>query len=377
MYPAETYKLPHGTHKDYMSFVRDWYRKELSKQRGAAQVPEHFIGSGEWHSVNYNRMASKCRQMHGHIYQKHDKERYNKYLDDAKEEAKVVLQQRAENKDASLSNKIKAGVLLPHTIIRNALKHNHDAESVAADEANLQWLQLVQDTRESGRLPLSVSICDVSGSMSGTPMDVAIALSLLVAELAPQGSQWRGKVITFSEVPKLVNVPEPTIDNLGERARLVQGMDWGYNTDFQAVFDLLLETAKFWNIPNSGMPATLFCFSDMEFDEASGRSEWSTDYEQIQTKYEKSGYTMPQIVFWNLRSSLSKPAVSAQKGVTLLSGFGAGLLKSFLAGNLEDFTPYTQMVEALNPYECLTLAPSRTSAAVPTNDGAGDVLSAY
>lgn len=61
--------------------------------------------------------------------------------------------------------------------------------------------------------------------------------------------------------------------------------------------------------------------------------------------FKKAGFpeAVP-ICFWNLRSSGSVPVKSKDsRGVTLLSGFSAGLLKSFLSGNLEEFTPSAQL----------------------------------
>jgi len=46
------------------------------------------------------------------------------------------------------------------------------------------------------------------------------------------------------------------------------------------------------------------------------------------------------------------------RGVLLLAGFSAGLLKSFLAGRLEEFTPAAQLASVLagevNPRSCLS-----------------------
>ena len=389
LYPPATHQWPNGTYDDYLSFARDWYRKEVSRQRGAAQIPEHYIGSGSWHLVNYQRMPSNCRYLHGHIYKKHDTQRYHEYLQVAKSEAQAVLmaqqEPQSEEEDSApttLSNKIKAGALLPHKIVEKALStHNeldndrNNEESSASstssqssldeDESNLQWLQLVQDIRNSGALPpRSMSICDVSGSMIGEPMNVAIALSLLVSDLEPLSSPWRGKIVSFSARPQLYTVDPPSLNNLATRALHIKDMDWGQNTHFQSVFNLILETAQFWNVPREEMPTTLFVFSDMEFDQARifPHLQWETDYEQIQSKYQQAGYdreAVPHIVFWNLRPSRSKPTSSSQRGVTLLSGFGAGMLKSFLAGQWQDITPYKQMLEALRPYrDHLKLAPT-------------------
>lgn len=165
--------------------------------------------------------------------------------------------------------------------------------------------------KDERKVTKAVSICDVSGSMVGTPMAVAIALSLLVADTS-EGA-WGNKVITFSQNPKLVAVPRPTVDNLASRVSYMKGMEWGYNTDFQKVFDLLLETAKEHRLLPEGMPTILFCFSDMEFDKAR-EGNWKTDLELIRKKYNEFGYDMPEIVFWNLRASTSKPASKYEPG---------------------------------------------------------------
>eukprot|EP00284_Hemiselmis_tepida_P014017 CAMPEP_0174922434 /NCGR_PEP_ID=MMETSP1355-20121228/5876_1 /TAXON_ID=464990 /ORGANISM="Hemiselmis tepida, Strain CCMP443" /LENGTH=93 /DNA_ID=CAMNT_0016168019 /DNA_START=51 /DNA_END=329 /DNA_ORIENTATION=- len=82
--------------------------------------------------------------------------------------------------------------------------------------------------------------------MSGEPMEVAIALSLLLAESAAEGDPLRGKVFTFDSQPKLVEVPgvpaggEPGAQgSLGERVKFARGMEWGGSTNIDAVFDRL------------------------------------------------------------------------------------------------------------------------------------------
>lgn len=176
MYPVESYCVPGGAFDDYLSFMTDAYRKELSRQRRAAYVPEHFIGRGEWQLVDYKRMPSLCRQKHGHIFQKHDKTRYDEFLDAAKAQVDQGEEQTL----------IKAGVLLPIDIIYIA-RHGSTTQR---EEANLQWLRLVQDTRASGNIPSALAIADVSGSMTldgkepRRPIDVAIAMAMLISDVA-------------------------------------------------------------------------------------------------------------------------------------------------------------------------------------------------
>ena len=223
-------------------------------------------------------------------------------------------------------------------------------------EVNLQWLRLVEDTKAAGQLPSALAVCDVSGSMSMyEEMDVAVALSLLLADIADE--PWRNKICTFSMTPKFVTMPSATTDNLAERVALVKGLQWGMNTDFQAVFDELLSFALGIDLKPDDMVKTLFVFSDMEFDCATSRP-WSTDLEVIKDKFQRAGYPVPEIVFWNLRSTASRPTTHSEPGVAMLSGFGAGLMKAFLEYRLEDFemAPLAQMLAALAPYAELTVA---------------------
>ena len=57
-------------------------------------------------------------------------------------------------------------------------------------------------------------------------LDVAIAMSLLLAQVADPPRQ----LITFSEEPRLVTLPDT--EDLAELYRFVQGLDWGYSTNF-------------------------------------------------------------------------------------------------------------------------------------------------
>lgn len=141
------------------------------------------------------------------------------------------------------------------------------------------------------------------------------------------------------------------------------------NTDFQKVFDLILDFAVKAKITPDQMIKRVFGFSDMEFNEAShtydddtlstdsyssGESEstrlnkWDTDYEVIRRKYEANGFgeVIPEIVFWNLRNSRSTPVPSNQKGVALVTGYSKNMMTVFLEdGEIE--SPLAVMNKAI------------------------------
>lgn len=296
-------------------------RAAIVPLRAALKLPEVFISARAWESVVYTRVASVAMKNYKDLFLKHDAERFNAYLADVK----------------SGKKRIAAGALLPHQIIESLGEDGDDG-----GVADLQWQRMVDDMRALGKLNSCVAVCDVSGSMSGLPMDVCIALGILVSELTDD--PWRGRVITFSEQPNIHMIKG---DTLSEKTDFVRNMDWGMNTDFQAVFDKILEVAVDAGLPAEKMVRRVFVFSDMEFDQASA-NPWETDYEAIVRKFSEAGYgaAVPEIVFWNLRDSKAVPVMSGQKGVALVSGFSKNLLKLFLDGG-GTFTPRVVMEKAI------------------------------
>ncbi|CAN6717546.1 unnamed protein product [Malus baccata var. baccata] len=361
VFPRESYLEYEGVEEAHYAYrVRDRLRKEvLVPLRKVLQLPEVYMGANQWGAIPYNRVASVAMKLYKEKFMKHDEERFKKYLEDVK----------------AGKSKIAAGALLPHEIIAS-LKDGDGGEV-----GELHWKRMVEDMLKQGKMKNCLAVCDVSGSMCGTPMEVCVALGLLLSELS--GEPWKGKVITFSHDPQLHLIQG---DDLSSKCEFIRRMEWGANTDFQKVFDLLLEVAVNGNLKPEHMIKRIFVFSDMEFDEASASScrypggwgwdtgsgwgwdtgsgwgwdtgssreesgKWETDYEVIQRKFEEKGYgdVVPQIVFWNLRHSRSTPVSGSQKGVALLSGFSKNLMKLFLDEDGEiDISPERIMEEAIS-----------------------------
>ncbi|KAG6423004.1 hypothetical protein SASPL_113387 [Salvia splendens] len=170
---------------------------------------------------------------------------------------------------------------------------------------------MLDDMAKIGKLSGCLAINDVSGSMYGIPMKVSVALGILVSELSEE--PWKGKLITFSENPHLQKLEG---ESLKSKTEFVKSMECGYNTDFQKVFDVILEVAVKGKSKAEELIKRLFVFNDMEFNEAAA-NPWETDYEAIVRKYKEKGYggeCVPEIVFWNLRDSRATPVPANQKG---------------------------------------------------------------
>lgn len=181
----------------------------------------------------------------------HDEERFFKYLENVAEGKK----------------KLSCATLLPHELVIEACRTQADwkmAARLPGDKlarmldvdgrvVDAQWKTLLASIRDASRsgegLTNSIAVVDVSGSMGQLgasrdknnpyPIDVAIALGLLTAQLAEE--PFNGAFITFSAEPQIVRLPK------GQSLRqLVKGMshaNWGMNTDIVKVFQLLLDIA--------------------------------------------------------------------------------------------------------------------------------------
>lgn len=95
------------------------------------------------------------------------------------------------------------------------------------DVLEAQWESLVGDI--DAKFPACRKmrvVVDVSLSMNGLPLQVAIGLGLLIAEAGPLGM----RVLTFSHEPQW-HVLDKTW-SLKKKVRSVQGANWGGSTDY-------------------------------------------------------------------------------------------------------------------------------------------------
>ncbi|XP_043718289.1 uncharacterized protein LOC122666205 isoform X2 [Telopea speciosissima] len=306
VFPRNSYLEYEGVEEAHYAYrIRDRLRKEyLVPLRKVLELSVVYMSANLWNSLPYNRVASVAMKTYKGHFLKHDQERFQEYLGSV---------QRGEAK-------IAAGALLPHEII--ASLNDVDGGKVA----ELQWQRMVDDLSKEGKLRNCIAVCDVSGSMDGTPMEVCVALGLLISELSEE--PWKGKVITFSHRPQLHMIEG---NDLESKTEFIRKMNWGANTDFQRLFDQILKVAVEGKLKEEQMIKRVFVFSDMEFDQAS-ENNWETDYKAIQWKFKESGYgsVVPEIVFWNLRDSRATPVPSNQSGVALVSGFSKNMVTLFL-----------------------------------------------
>ena len=195
-----------------------------------------------------------------------------------------------------------------------------------------------------------IAMVDVSGSMSGDPMNAAIALGIRIAEKSLLGK----RVLTFSASPTWVNLDDCT--NFIQSVEKLPRADWGMNTNFAAALNLILDAIIQHKVPPEDVEdMVLTILSDMQIDSAD--HSYGSMMGMIEQKYAEAGmrlfgkpFKAPHILFWNLRSTSGFPALSTQKNASMMSGFSAALLNLFCEEGLnalQNCTPWSLFLKGL------------------------------
>lgn len=282
------------------------YRKMLSDLRRKANIVERQLSSKQYNEVKYESVPSLAMLKYRNCFKTKDADRYNEYIQS------VVKGEK----------KINASTLYPYDIVRTYKESRYD------DQMEEQWKALPNYvTKEDWN---GLVVADVSGSMSGLPMDVSISLAIYIAEKTK--GAFSDCFITFSKKPTFVEL-DPC-NTLREKIRTTYNAEWGYSTDLKKVFDLILNTAIKNGASQSEMPQQLFIITDMEFDNGSNVSgSRKTFMENIREEYHKAGYELPKLVWWNVNARNSTfPMTVDEAGVQYVSGCSPVILKTLLGG---------------------------------------------
>lgn len=310
-----------------MGWTPKIYRKKyITPLRSYTKVVETLMCSQKWNDINFSTVPSCAMHRLQKVFEKNAPELYSEWK-------KKLICGQAD---------IKAKQLYPHEIIARFSNINKDITILEE-----QWKILEQQVPE---LSDSLFIIDTSGSMSewGTkgyftksfcPMDVSIAIGILGSN-ATKGP-FHNHIISFNENPTFRILPEGTLE---QRYMTMHDIPWGYNTNIQKTFTMILDKANKFNLSPEDMPSKIFIISDMQFDEA---NRGQTNFEGIDSQYKNSGYTRPRIIFWNVNgSSTDFPVTVDEQGTAMISGFSTAIFNCVTTSN--NFTPYSLMRQTLD-----------------------------
>lgn len=225
-----------------------------------------------------------------------------------------------------------ADVVQPHEIVRAFLTGNLTEDEELLIQA--QWNSIKEAAKSGlqGFIPMS----DFSGSMSGTPMYVSMALGILLSEI--NTGAFKDQLLGFDEYPSWISFEGMT--TLKEKIMHARGYAHGLNTNFLSAATLILNRLVENDVEQA--PKDLIVFTDMGFDAAAGRNTvWETQLTNIQCLFQSYGYTAPRIVLWNLRSEFRDFHAKADtEGVVVLSGWSPSALKTLQTTGVIVQTPY-------------------------------------
>jgi hypothetical protein len=315
--------------RDHLGLNSKDFRKKIVA--GRPSIVEKKMCANEWKDIDYNKVPSVAMNKHSKAFRKNDEDRFDSWV----------------NSDVT---EVKASVLYPYQVYKTSREDNALASK--------QWKAM---TMEIGANILPM--IDVSGSMMDPAsnnvscLEVAVSLGVYIAQ--KNTGSFQNKVITFSETPEMVELPQT--DNVRDVFYAVERTDWGMSTNFQTAYQLILDQALQFRVSQDELPEYLVVLSDMQMNEATeGGYGWSSqrDVPQFETAYGKMkkafadhGYTIPKVIFWNLNASYGNfPSTSTEEGVAMVSGFSPFIMKAIVDADLDRISPQSIMESTIEKY---------------------------
>ena len=316
--------------RKHFGYTSKKYRKTLSKLRAYLDVVERKMSSNTWGEIDYEAVPSIANLKYRNAFMEHDTERRAEFL-------------KSLSKGTA---KINANAMFLHDIVHAYIGIEGWGYSVKDYDESLEQMWKAQE--KIGTFKNTLVMRDGSGSMycpvgntNVTAMDVADAVTLYCAENSE--GFFHNTFMTFSHRPKIVSLA----DNISLQEKLIElrRNDDIDDTNIEAAFLLILNTAKRCGLSQEEIPKTILVISDMEYNYCTENPSAHL-FESIKKKYEEAGYMLPKLVFWNVNSrSNTLPLTENENGVILMSGFSKNLVQMAMSSEID---PYKALVAQLN-----------------------------
>lgn len=329
--------------RNFLGLSPKQYRKTLV---ALSDTVEQKMCAGQWSEINYSHVPSVAAKRLQKAFKRNDTERYAAYVDALTKGVKGV--------------KINASAIFPHDVLKGLYSAYSWRGNAPVDTRLIkaQWDALPNYLAEGASI---LPMIDTSGSMgctvggTTTAIEVAVALGLYVAE--KNKGAFHGVWLNFNSNSHLKKLNG---DIVSMAQSLYHDNDWGGSTNLESAFNAVLNTAIAGNVSQEDMPKTILIMSDMQFNQCVSNANASA-MQMIKQKYQRAGYELPNVVFWNLNAHANQsPALQGDTGVALVSGYSPAILSTILGADPEEFTPRSIMLKKLNderynPVEAATL----------------------
>ena len=315
------------------------YRQMLSKLRTKINVLEKLMSANRWDEIEFDKIPSKAGLVYKNAFARRD-----------------IIAKKYEKFAKDKSTKVNATTLYPYEVVAKAVGDNSgwgrfsSLSDVDRAMINKYWENLPDYL--NGKECSMMCVVDTSGSMTGrdasAPINVAISLGLYCAERI--GGPFKNHYISFSSHPQLIKTEG--IDFV-DKVRRIYVTNLCENTNLEAVFDLLLKTARQRGVREEDIPKTIVVISDMEIDQGTGsfwgsnHNRWTektaaTEMEKIREKWAAYGLTLPKLIYWNV-DARHNTILDSGPNVSFVSGMSPSIFKQVLTGK----TGWDLMIETI------------------------------
>ena len=312
--------------REFFGMSPKFYRKSLV---ALTNVVETQMCAKDWDAINFSHVPSVASA------------RYKKAFNRNTTKFAEYVAALVKGEDPTV--KVNAAAVYPYDVLKGINSYSNNYGKTELDHIVAQWNALPNFVGDANILPLvdvSGSMCCPAGGKSTTTcMDVAVSLGLYLAE-KNQG-KFKDTFLTFSSDPELMTLKGNIVEKMNQMVK----SKWGMSTDLHKAFAKILDVAVKGEVPQSEMPEMVLIFSDMQFNQCIRHDD--SAMEMIERKFAAAGYTVPQVVFWNVNSSDNVPVKADKSGAALVSGFSPAIVQALLSADMAEFTPEGIMMKAV------------------------------
>ena len=339
---APSTKIMGNIVREHLNMTHKQYRKTLSMLRKRINIVERLMSENRWDEIEFDKIPSKAGLIYKNAFARRDL---------------IAAKYEAFAKDETTT--VNADVLYPYEVVAKARADFRGSgywrsERIEYNGSSTDRLMLEKYWNNlkdyfNGKQSNILCVVDTSGSMRGTPIDVAISLGMYCAERA--GGPFKDHYISFASRPQLIRVDG--VDFVDKVRRIYQ-TNLCDNTNLTAVFDLLLDTIQHGNVRTQDIPETICVISDMEID---CQSYWrantaATEMEKIRSEWARAGYKLPRLVYWNVNAR-HNTILDNGPDVTFVSGMSPVIFEQVITGKNGVSLMLDKLLSAR--YEAITL----------------------
>jgi hypothetical protein len=337
------------------------YRKETSYMNAILKTVETYMCGGRWRKIKPEHVPGRCLKLHDRAFLNETSRGQLRYPDSTdRMKCRVHFEEFAQDLESGKKKAHGADVIMPHELLKKIIRETHITDTQHMINQG-QWNAIRQQTEALGGLGKSVAMCDFSGSMGGLPLEISMAIGILISECTHFA--FKNSILTFDQHPLWHTFFD--LDSLKQKVESLSGVGQGLNTDFYKACRLILDRMIAFKVPPEEAPEDLIVITDMGFDNASNSHQygsysrmgsWQTQIQRIRTEFQEEGeklwgkaWKAPRIVIWNVSARYKDfHAKAHDEGVVQLSGWSPNILTALQNNGVQTQTPYEGMRAALD-----------------------------